>query len=166
MAIENARWLASVIAAHPNHEVVGRTRLQKTVHLLQRLGMPTDYAFSLHFYGPYSEELRADIGVCEQLGLVQERAQTAIDGTEYYILSAPADALGPEFTGFGDYVELFSTENPVVLELAATYDAFKEMGLSHGESLSRLRAKKGSKCEGGREEAALELLKRVQLLAA
>jgi hypothetical protein len=140
--------------------------LQKTVHLLQRLGMPTDYAFSLHFYGPYSEELRADIGLCEQLGLVQERAQTAMDGTEYYVLTAPVDALGPEFGRFGHYIGLFSAENPLVLELAATYDAFREMGLSHGESLSRLRAKKGSKCEGGREEAALALLRRVQLLAA
>jgi len=46
---ENWRWLAAVIAAHPNHEVYGRTRLQKTVWLLQSMGMPTDYVYSLHF---------------------------------------------------------------------------------------------------------------------
>jgi uncharacterized protein YwgA len=163
MAIENARWLASVIAAHPNHEVVGRTRLQKTVCLLQRLGMPTDYAFSLHFYGPYSEDLRADIGVCGQLGLVEERVQTGMDGTDYYVLTAPAAALKPEFDVFRHYVDLFSQQTLVTLELAATYDAFRQMGLSHDESLSRLRAKKGEKCAGGREAMAIELLGRVHL---
>src|SRR5690242_7678931 len=108
MAIENANWLTSVIAAHPNQEVIGRTRLQKTVRLLQRLGMPTDYEFSLHFYGPYSEDLKADVGLCEQLGFVQERAARAQDGSEYFVLSAHVRQPIPEFQKFKSYVDAFS----------------------------------------------------------
>ena len=47
---EKFRWLAAVIAAHPGHKVVGRTRLQKTVKLLKQLGAPLDYDYMIHFY--------------------------------------------------------------------------------------------------------------------
>ena len=63
--MEKFRWLAAVVAAHPEHKVVGRTRLQKTVKLLQRLGAPLDYDYTIHFYGPYSEGVQADIGLLE-----------------------------------------------------------------------------------------------------
>lgn len=67
---EKFLWLAAVIAAHPEHKVVGRTRLQKTVKLLQRLGAPMDYDYMIHFYGPYSEGVQADIGLLEAFGFV------------------------------------------------------------------------------------------------
>ena len=165
MGIENANWLTSVVSAHPNHEVVGRTRLQKTICLLQRLGMPTDYEFSLHFFGPYSEDLKADVGFCEQLGLLQERAACALDGSEYFIVSTRQSEWQPGFEPFTRYVNLFSQMNPTVLELAATYDAFREMGLSHEDAIQRLRAKKGDKCAEGREQSALQLLQSVGLAA-
>jgi hypothetical protein len=50
-----------------------------------------------------------------------------------------------------------------VLELAATYDSFREAGLEHEEALESLRRKKGNKCEGGREEQALALLSKLGL---
>src|SRR5580704_1150437 len=100
MGIENSRWLAAIIAAHPNHEVIGRTRLQKTVWLLQRLGLPTDYVYSLHFYGPYSEEVKSDIGFAEQLGLISEEQKVGMNGTEYFILRAPASESLPNVEQF------------------------------------------------------------------
>jgi hypothetical protein len=42
--------------------------------------------------------------------------------------------------------------------LAATYDAFREAGSDHEEAIKRLRRKKGSKCDNGNQEKALELL--------
>jgi len=86
-----------------------------------------------------------------------------MDGTDYYVLTAAAAALKPEVDVLRHYVDLFSQQTLVTLELAATYDAFRQMGLSHDESLSRLRAKKGEKCAGGREAMAIELLGRVHL---
>ena len=36
--MEQYAWLVSVIGAHKNHTVEGRTRLQKTIWFLQRKG--------------------------------------------------------------------------------------------------------------------------------
>ena len=85
---EKFHWLAAVIAAHPDHRVIGRTRLQKTVKLLQRLGAPLDYDYMIHFYGPYSEGVQSDIGLLENLGFVTEKTRTKDDGSPYFILEA------------------------------------------------------------------------------
>lgn len=163
MAIENWRWLAAVIAAHPNREVVGRTRLQKTVWLLQRLGLPTDYVYSLHFYGPYSEEVKTDIGLAERFGLITETAKRAMDGTEYFVLSANVFHTLPDIQPFRGFLELMAAESPIVLELAATYDAFRKMGLNRETALKNLREMKGQKCDDGREQRALDLIGKLTL---
>ncbi|HLX60713.1 MAG TPA: hypothetical protein VKX17_05470 [Planctomycetota bacterium] len=151
-------WLSAVIAAHPNRTVVGRTRLQKTIKLLQRLGMPTDYDYSIHFYGPYSEGLQAEIGIVEQFGLVKEELKTNSEGSPYYVLTASEKAVLPEIKRFQSSINTMADSNPVVLELAATYDAFREQGSEHAEAMKRVRLKKGPKCGAGKLEAALKLL--------
>jgi uncharacterized protein YwgA len=166
MKNESSRWLAAVVAAHPSHEVIGRTRLQKTVWLLQRLGLPTDYVYTLHFYGPYSEEIKADISLAEQFGLIRETAKLNQEGTEYFILSAEVSDLLPDIEEFRAPLELLAHEDATVLELAATYDAYRKMGLSHDAATESLRAKKGEKCAGGREARALDLLRKLNLPAA
>jgi hypothetical protein len=83
MSVENYRWLAALIAAHPGRKVVGRTRLQKEVKLLQRCGFPTDYSYTIHFYGPYSEALQADIGLLGAFGLADETPDVSKEGNPY-----------------------------------------------------------------------------------
>jgi hypothetical protein len=158
MRFENYHWAASVIAAHPNHEVYGRTRLQKTVKLLQRLGMPSDYSFQIHFYGPYSETLQSDIALIEELGLGVEECKPARDGSFYYLLRSEPFQPGPDLGPWIKPLQLMANADLIVLELAATYDAFREQGASHEEAMKRLRVKKGKKCEEGREDYALSLL--------
>ena len=168
--VEKHRWLAAVIAAHPEHKLVGRTRLQKTVKLLQRLGAPLDYDYMLFFYGPYSEGVQADIRLLENFGLVTEEECTARDGQPYYTFTAHDDAVAlaksEEFTPCADAIVRMSAAEPVVLELAATYDTFREMGSDHEKALKRLRRKKGRKCEQGGEEKALALLRELGLQAS
>lgn len=157
--IEKFRWLAGVIAAHEGRQVVGRTRLQKTVKLLQRKGFPTDFRYTIFFYGPYSEGLHADIGLLERLDLVHEQERQGREGNTCYVLTATEDAELPEIERFRPLIKQMSDADAVGLELAATYDAFRETGASHTEAVDRLRRKKGSKCDGGKEEAALMLLR-------
>lgn len=167
---EKYRWLAAIIAAHPDHRVVGRTRLQKTVKLLQSLGAPVDYDYMIHFYGPYSEGVQADIGLLENLGMVTETVKLSQEGTPYAILTAAADARplasAPELKPFLPAINTMSDTDAVVLELAATYDAFRKTGDDHKTALERLRRKKGTKCDSGREVKALALLKKLGLKAA
>lgn len=160
---ERFRWLAAAIAAHPERKVVGRTRLQKEIKLLQRLKFPTEYSYTLHFYGPYSESLHAEIGLLESLGLVEEESVLSSDGSPYYILQAKPEAVLPEIQPFQKSINIMNEADAVVLELAATYDMFRGMGSDHKEALVRLRRKKGSKCDDGRQQKALQLLKSLGL---
>jgi uncharacterized protein YwgA len=165
MSIDKHRWLAAVIAAHPNRQVIGRTRLQKTIRLLQRLGLPTDYTYSNYFYGPYSEDLQADLGLLEQMGLITEELHRNRDeSATYYVETALPRADLAEIEPFRPHIESLSQTDAVVLELAATYDAFRSMGFDHEESLQRIRRKKGPKCGDGREQQALDLLQALGLL--
>ena len=154
MKTENYLWVASVIAAHPNGEVYGRTRLQKTVKLLQRLGMPSDYSYQIHFYGPYSEALQSDISLLEQFGLGGEECRDGRDGTQYYVLRSENISGLPDLSRWKSALNIMSTAEPIVLELAATYDAFREQGATSSDALVRLRAKKGQKCADGRGESS------------
>ena len=77
---ERFRWLAAAIAAHKDRKVVGRTRLQKEIKLLQRLGFPTEYSYTLFFYGPYSEGLHAEVRFLQAFGLVTEEERSSQAG--------------------------------------------------------------------------------------
>ncbi len=163
MGMENYRLLAGLIAAHPDHKVAGRTRLQKEVKLLQRLGFPTDYSYTIHFYGPYSEGLQADTCLLEAFDMVEETSNVSREGNPYYILRAKTPATLPEVGEFHDKIKILDDASTVVLELAATYDAFREAGSDHQEAIERLRRKKGAKCDDGNQEKALHLLKSLGL---
>lgn len=156
--MENYRWLAGLIAAHPNGRVVGRTRLQKEVKLLQSLAFPTDYAYMIHFYGPYSEGLNSDIGLLESMGFLTEQECVSQEGNPYYIINACDDAPSADVSEFDEQISLMKDADSVVLELAATYDAFRDTDADHEDALRRVRRKKGSKCDGGNLETALKLL--------
>ncbi|MCK4856641.1 MAG: hypothetical protein KAT58_01615 [candidate division Zixibacteria bacterium] len=161
---ERFRLLAAVIAAHPEGQVIGRTRLQKTVKLLQRLDLPTDYDYMLHFYGPYSEGLQAEVGLLELLGLVEESEQHAQDGRPYYVItSKPGAELEDIKAKFGHAVQMMVETDRVVLEIAATYDAFRESGMTHEQALAAVRHKKAAKCKNRNDDKALDLLKTLNL---
>lgn len=166
MKTGNCWWLAAVIAEHQSRRVSGRTRLQKTVKLLQRVGLPTDYLFTIFFYGPYSEGVLSDVRLLSQLGLVSETALPVAEGaTPAYELRAREDAALAEMGRFRPALRRIEQADLVVLELAATYDAFRETGSGHEEALARLRHKKAGKCSAEREGKALALLRELGLPA-
>jgi uncharacterized protein YwgA len=164
MKVEKFRYLAGVVAAHEGRTLPGRTRLQKTLKLLQRVGFPTDYSFVLFFYGPYSEGIKSDLGLLEVLGLVSEKQQFSVDGTPYYIISATEQAdLGDQIKPFLPQIKLMENTELVPLELAATYDSFRETGSDHEQALARLHRKKGPKCSDENLRKSFELLKELNL---
>jgi uncharacterized protein len=162
MLIEQFRWLAGVVAAHHDRKVVGRTRLQKTIYLLQRKGLPSDFDYSLHFYGPYSRGLNTGLNQVRQFGLVSEAVKTGSDN-DYYVFQASEDATLPQIEPFRPALEAIQSAEDVPVELAATYDAFREMGYPHPESLKKLRSKKGTKCTPENEAMAFSLLRQLEL---
>ena len=68
----------------------GKTRLQKITYFLQEaVGVPLQYSFRMHHYGPYSEELDRDLSVASSLGFVEVVPDA--DGFGYHVTSS-----GPE----------------------------------------------------------------------
>src|SRR5262245_17247339 len=105
MRFEKYQWLAAVVAAHPNMRIVGRTRLQKTIRLLQRLGLPTDYEYVTHFYGPYSEGVQADVNLLEKMQILSEQPAQAMDGSIYYTISVNSISGLPQLREFKQHVD-------------------------------------------------------------
>lgn len=164
---ENFRWLAGVIATHRDRTVFGRTRLQKTVLLLQQKGMATGYNYSIYFYGPYSEGLSSDIGLLEMLGLVEEEArQSEKNGNKYYLIRACPEARLPEMEPFREVISRIERTDDIPLELAATFSAYFEMYGDREKAMKGLKLKKGTKCSPQNLEDAMALLTDLHLPAA
>jgi uncharacterized protein YwgA len=145
--ITKDRWLAAIIAGHDNRTLYGRTRLQKTIWLLQAVGLPANYDFKIHHYGPYSEGLQADLSVVKAMGLVSEEHKDSRNGKEYSIFKADETAVLDELMAFHEPLErIKEVEDHIVLELAATYGAYRGIGLNHDSAIKELIGKKGSKC--------------------
>ncbi|MDP2180976.1 MAG: hypothetical protein Q8K99_00200 [Actinomycetota bacterium] len=157
--MEHYAWLVSVIGAHSNHRVLGRIRLQKTVWFLQRLGLPTDYSFRMHFYGPYSEDVQADLRLVEKLGAVSEQVVGA--GYEYV---AEDTAFVRDVGEFKSAIGILESTSPIVLELASTLDWFLDYGYSLDAALDAMRQVKHDKWAEEYESLARELLAELGLV--
>lgn len=162
--LEKFRWLAGVIAAHPDRRVVGSKRLQMTMLLLQEFDLPTDYGYRTFFDGPYSEGLHADARLLEHFGLVTiSREHGESPGPFWYVYTAAPDAEIAEIKRYKPQIEILAAADSDVLEVAATYAALRARGDDHDDALWRTQAKKPTKCEGGNLDAALDLLKKLGL---
>jgi uncharacterized protein YwgA len=156
--ISRLEQVTAVIAAHPNHELVSSVRLQKTIKLLQRVGLKTDYCFSLLFYGPYSEELHSDTHLLNAVGFVSGRVAAAPDGTAYRVFVADPNRGAADVSDVSTQIEAISRQPSIIIELAALYDAYRELGAKHQPALIKLRRRKGLQCTREAETAALSLL--------
>src|SRR5262249_27529197 len=101
------------------------------------------------------------------LGLIREEERLSQEGgSPYFILQASPEAELPEMEPYLPAVGQMEKADLVILELAATFDAFRELGSDHEQALGRLRHKKAGKWSEERETRALDLLRRLGLSAA
>jgi uncharacterized protein YwgA len=89
----------SSLVAMADGEIVGKIRLQKTVYLLDQIGLNSGFSYEYFHYGPYSSDL-ADKVEDELIfsGLQAITRRRAGDGVPYVVYSseASADAEGLE----------------------------------------------------------------------
>jgi uncharacterized protein YwgA len=159
--------VAAVIAA-AGGQLTGRVRLQKTVYLLDRLGLNSGFEYDYHHYGPYSRDLDNAMADAKAFQLIEETFDHRVsDGAMYSIFRLKSEvekeALG--HLGWGraeELVKLFARTNVTILELAATIDwLWREDGL--GDWRTEITRRKGVKVQGGRLEKALALLAEIAL---
>lgn len=137
--------------------LVGRTRLQKSVYLLQARGIDLGFDFDYHHYGPYSEELANAARDAEALGLVGVEWKNAY-GNEYAIFqSNVAVSDFPKFDKASEVLRVLSKYDATVLELAATADFLEKNGYGH-DAWDETRRRKASKITPQRLEQSKSLL--------
>jgi uncharacterized protein YwgA len=139
-------------------EIVGRTKLQKSVFFLKLAGFLVPFQFGYRHYGPYSESLAEAAELAVACDLISESQRTASWGGTYSVYSAPGSP------GTEAYVRLLSEavkSDAVLLELAATagYLARFEDSKEPWAGTARLKPDKSA---GGRLERAKTLYRNLR----
>jgi uncharacterized protein len=167
--IEREDIVAAVVAA-AGGRLTSRVRLQKTVYLLDRLGLGSGFDYDYHHYGPYSRDLDNATEDAKAFDLVDETyAHRARDGARYSIFQVKQE-VQPKPEAFGELgsekaseiATRFAATDVTVLELAATIDwLWRE---EHVEDWrSEVSKRKSSKVQHGRLDRAVELLRQLEL---
>lgn len=112
-----AKDVATVVAVAGS--LVGRTRLQKTVSLLEMAGLGYGFTFDYHRFGPFSEDLVVSTDRAVALNYVAEEERRANWGGRYSVFSAPHRANSDNATRDA-LINLAREADAVSLELAVT----------------------------------------------
>ncbi len=84
--MNNSARLLLRILEEMNAPILGRTKLQKIVFILNsRFGKFPDYAFSIHYYGPFSRDLAEELEYLRMQGLIEEKPIELGDLTRFNI---------------------------------------------------------------------------------
>jgi uncharacterized protein YwgA len=162
--------VAAVVAA-AGGQLTGRVRLQKTVYLLDRLGLNSGFEYDYHHYGPYSRDLDNAAADAKAFGLIEEAFDHRLsDGAMYSIFRVKGDAKDAKKDALGNLnrdraeslADLFARTNVTVLELAATIDWLWRQE-RYADWRREIIRRKGVKVQGGRLEKAVTLLAEIGL---
>jgi uncharacterized protein len=160
--------IVTAIVAAAGGKLIGRVRLQKTVYLLDRLGLNSDFEYDYHHYGPYSRDLDNATADAKAFNLIEEEFDhRARDGAMYSIFRLKGEAKKEAFGNLKpgraeELVNLFTRTNVTVLELAATVDwLWREEG--YADWRREITRRKGVKVQSGRLEKAVALLSEIGL---
>jgi uncharacterized protein YwgA len=167
MTIEREDVVTAVIAA-AGGKLTSRVRLQKSVYLLDQLGLGSGFDYSYHHYGPYSRDLDNAIADAKAFDLLEEgfgRRQS--DGAPYSIFEVKGAPKGSVFSHLslekaGELMRTFVETNVTVLELAATIDWLCRFE-RRKDWRSEVKKRKTVKARDDRLEKAVDLLKSVGL---
>jgi uncharacterized protein YwgA len=101
--------------------VVGKTRLQKVVYLLELSGLGCGFSFEYRHYGPFSEDLANAVVTAQIADLITEEEHTASWGGSYSIFKIMSGSANSNVNAARKRIlELGMEANPISLELAAT----------------------------------------------
>lgn len=152
------------VVALSGGRLVGRTRMQKTIYLLDVLGLGSGASYYYYNFGPFSDEIADGISDSKFSGaLVEETEYRMSDGSPFSIFKTngvseqgrnvgalPADKVKA-------VLQRFASCNSTVLELAATIHWLAQVEKVPDWRRELIR-RKGSKTQNGRMERAAELL--------
>lgn len=152
-------------------EIVGKVRLQKTVYLLDQVGMDSGFSYEYHHYGPYSAELAKTVDEEVVSHKIDEEVRRRADGVPYSVFRLRHESGGSEassvlgllsFDRAREALAVMQQRDATVLELASTIHWLTSV--EHLEDWrGELARRKGIKASTGRVERAVDLLKDIGL---
>ena len=159
-----ARLVVDVVALAGGH-LVGRTRMQKTIYLLDVLGLRSGASYYYYNFGPFSDEIADGISDSKFRGdLIEQTGHRMSDGSPFSIFKTnkgveqvhevgalPADKVKGALQRFASY-------NSTILELAATIHWLARIE-KVPDWQNELVRRKGLKTQNGRMERAADLLR-------
>lgn len=113
--------------------IKGRKKLQKMVYLLTAAGAPYHYKYRYHHFGPYSEQLQAEVSELVEKGYLSE---TNKDSTYEYAITDKGTMLMERLEqeeGYSCFIdpkltEMCARQTPTFLEIASTYAFLVQSG--------------------------------------
>lgn len=151
------------VVACAGGQLVGRTRLQKTIYLLSVMGLGSqDFRFQYKHYGPFSESLASITDISKLFGHLQEDQQPSSWGGVFSVYRTSKEPSEAEGSIRRRAIVLFKDANAVDLELAATAAYLALEG--YDDSWKETAARKPDKV--GRIESAKLLYRRLLSLGA
>lgn len=151
------------VVACAGGQLVGRTRLQKTVYLLSLMGLGSEeFRFQYKHYGPFSESLASITDISKLFGGLQEEQQPSSWGGVFSVYRTSIESTEPENSVRRTAIVLSKDANAIDLELAATAAYLALEGYT--DPWAETAARKPDKV--GRIESAKVLYRKLLSLAA
>ena len=127
--------------------VDGRKKLQKMIHIAEALGYPLEEYFTLHLYGPYSQELAADVQRMKERDIVTEREmdnyytiKLTKNGKEFlkrFQKNVKEDLGTEKFNKMKNLFRKLSFYEPWKLEIISTLFYFYQIGYTDFDQLQQ-----------------------------
>jgi uncharacterized protein len=158
-----ARLVVDIVALSGG-SLVGRTRMQKTIYLLDVLGLRSGASYYYYNFGPFSDEIADGISDSKFTGvLIEEIKHRMSDGSPFSIFRT--DEISDQVHKIGalpaekvkSVLQRFASCNATILELAATIHWLAKVE-QVADWQKELVRRKGTKTQNGRMDRAIELL--------
>lgn len=142
--------------------LVGKTRLQKTVYLLEKCDMNAEFDFGYHNYGPFSVDVAQATDFAVAQGRMTETPQPGYHEVPYFVFETLEDeprSLGNLSSDTAkDFLNTMEKYSAIDLELAATIAFLDEAGVPDSDIDPHIRELKPAKATDDRLETAHRLL--------
>lgn len=156
-----AAFIAQVVGLNGG-ELIGKTRLQKTIYFLERKKLGYAFDFAYHYYGPYSEDVAIAANDARARHLLSVDKEYTQRGDAYAVFHLQDYDPGSDVANLAEkerVLNILAEYSTVVIELAATADFLKVSGYPDPWPETCLR--KSAKATPDRVELAKQLLARL-----
>lgn len=153
--------LVTSVVALNGGRMVGKTRLQKTIFLLEAAGLGAEIDFDYHHYGPYSADIASAVDDAVDVGRLRPEVRFGYHEVPYTIYST--DAVPSNRIGALSAAEVqrllaaLDSYSALELEVAATIVYLRDNG--YGErAVEETKLRKPAKATDARVRRALRLI--------